>query len=91
MKILIPLIKCQGIKSKLVGWIAETIQWNDEGGWIEPFMGSEVVGFTLSIMSVPRNPIENRCWKPWSLTLSQHQDREKLRGNLTITKQMLYS
>ena len=47
MKVLIPPIKCQGIKSKLVGWIAETRQWNGEGVWIEPFMGSGVVGFNL--------------------------------------------
>ena len=47
MKILIPPIKCQGIKSKLVAWIAETLQWNGSGVWIEPFMGSGVVGFNL--------------------------------------------
>ena len=47
MKVLIPPIKCQGIKSKLVTWIAETLQWNGEGIWIEPFMGSGVVGFNL--------------------------------------------
>ena len=47
MKVLIPPIKCQGIKSKLVGWIEDTHQWNGEGVWIEPFMGSGVVGFNL--------------------------------------------
>ena len=47
MKVLIPPIKCQGIKSKLVGWIAETLQWDSKGIWIEPFMGSGVVGFNL--------------------------------------------
>jgi DNA adenine methylase len=47
MKILIPPIKCQGIKSKLVGWIDETLQWDNKGVWIEPFMGSGVVGFNL--------------------------------------------
>ena len=45
MKVLIPPIKCQGIKSKLVTWIAETLQWDGDGIWIEPFMGSGVVGF----------------------------------------------
>ena len=45
MKVLIPPIKCQGIKSKLVTWIAETLQWEGKGAWIEPFMGSGVVGF----------------------------------------------
>lgn len=47
MKVLIPPIKCQGIKSKLVRWIAETLQWDNNGVWIEPFMGSVVVGFNL--------------------------------------------
>ncbi|MDE0556140.1 MAG: Dam family site-specific DNA-(adenine-N6)-methyltransferase [Candidatus Poribacteria bacterium] len=47
MKVLIPPIKCQGIKSKLIPWIAETIQWDSKGVWIEPFMGSGVVGFNL--------------------------------------------
>ena len=48
MKVLIPPIKCQGIKSKLVPWIAETLQWDGKGIWIEPFMGSGVVGFNLN-------------------------------------------
>ena len=47
MKVLIPPIKCQGIKSKLVKWIDETLQWDNKGAWIEPFMGSGVVGFNL--------------------------------------------
>ncbi len=47
MKVLIPPIKCQGIKSKLVKWIDETRQWDNKGVWIEPFMGSGVVGFNL--------------------------------------------
>lgn len=47
MKVLIPPIKCQGIKSKLVTWIADTLQWDGKGLWIEPFMGSGVVGFNL--------------------------------------------
>lgn len=47
MKVLIPPIKCQGIKSKLVTWIADTLQWDGKGLWIEPFMGSGVVGFNI--------------------------------------------
>ena len=50
MKVLIPPIKCQGIKSKLVAWIAETHPWNGDGIWIEPFMGSGVVGFNIKPM-----------------------------------------
>ena len=47
MKVRIPPIKCQGIKSKLVPWISETVRWDSEGLWVEPFMGSGVVGFNL--------------------------------------------
>jgi DNA adenine methylase len=46
-KILIPPIKCQGIKSKLVPWIKANIDWSEEGRWIEPFVGSGVVGFNV--------------------------------------------
>lgn len=47
MKILVPPIKCQGIKTKLVQWIVEPISVGDTERWIEPFMGSGVVGFNL--------------------------------------------
>ena len=46
-KIGVPPIKCQGIKTKLVGFIAENIVWNGEGKWIEPFLGSGVVLFNI--------------------------------------------
>jgi DNA adenine methylase len=53
MKIYVPPIKCQGIKTKLVPLIKQSIQWNGEGRWIEPFMGSGVVGFNI----LPQNAI----------------------------------
>ena len=42
----IPPIKCQGIKTKLVNFILENIQWTGRGRWIEPFLGSGVVLFS---------------------------------------------
>lgn len=42
-KIKTPPIKCQGIKTKLVQFIVESIEWSGEGRWIEPFVGSGVV------------------------------------------------
>ncbi len=42
-QILVPPIKCQGIKTKLVPWIKAIIPADFEGRWIEPFMGSGVV------------------------------------------------
>jgi DNA adenine methylase len=46
-KVHVPPIKCQGIKTKLVDWIDSVIHWNNEGTWIEPFVGSGVVGFNM--------------------------------------------
>jgi len=46
-KIHVPPIKTQGIKTKLVEWILDQISFKIEGRWIEPFMGSGVVGFNL--------------------------------------------
>lgn len=52
-KVMIPPIKCQGIKSKLVPFIKRSVDWSFEGRWIEPFMGSGVVGFNIT----PRDAI----------------------------------
>ena len=46
-KIYIPPIKIQGIKSKIVPFIRENAPIDRETVWIEPFMGSGVVGFNL--------------------------------------------
>lgn len=52
-KVFVPPIKCQGIKTKLVEWILAQVNLAEGGRWIEPFMGSGVVGFNLR----PRNAI----------------------------------
>lgn len=44
----VPPIKCQGIKTKLLPLIEEMVDWDRTGMWIEPFMGSGVVGFNLA-------------------------------------------
>ncbi len=44
---IVPPIKCQGIKTKLVPWIKAVVPENFDGRWIEPFMGSGVVAFNL--------------------------------------------
>ncbi|OAU96091.1 Dam family site-specific DNA-(adenine-N6)-methyltransferase [Moraxella catarrhalis] len=49
MKIIVPPIKSQGIKTKLVPFIGENIPSEFNGTWIEPFMGTGVVGFNLAI------------------------------------------
>ncbi|MDH5730026.1 MAG: Dam family site-specific DNA-(adenine-N6)-methyltransferase [Gammaproteobacteria bacterium] len=48
MKVNVPPIKSQGIKTKLVPWINSIIPHDFEGLWIEPFMGTGVVAFNLA-------------------------------------------
>jgi len=47
-KVYIPPIKIQGIKSKLVTLIKSTVEIDKKTTWIEPFMGSGVVGLNLA-------------------------------------------
>jgi DNA adenine methylase len=47
MRIAVPPLKCQGIKTRLVEWILDHVSLSDDGTWIEPFMGSGVVGFNV--------------------------------------------
>ena len=46
--VLIPPIKSQGIKTKLLAWIASAVPKGFNGLWLEPFMGTGVVGFNLA-------------------------------------------
>lgn len=46
MKVFVPPIKCQGIKTKLVPWIVDHVNIGNSR-WIEPFTGSGVVGFNV--------------------------------------------
>ena len=47
-KIYVPPLKIQGIKTKLIPVISENIKLNKDTVWIEPFMGSGVVGFNIA-------------------------------------------
>lgn len=46
-KVYIPPIKIQGIKTKLVPLIKQSVVLEPNSIWIEPFMGSGVVGFNI--------------------------------------------
>ncbi|HLI49647.1 MAG TPA: Dam family site-specific DNA-(adenine-N6)-methyltransferase [Chthonomonas sp.] len=46
-RIVVPPIKCQGIKTQLVRSILCSLTWNGQGRWIEPFVGSGVVVFNV--------------------------------------------
>ncbi len=47
-KVYVPPIKIQGIKTKLVGLISDTVYLEEKSVWYEPFMGSGVVGLNLA-------------------------------------------
>ena len=44
---IVPPIKCQGIKTKIVPFIKEKVERNPDGVWIEPFVGTGVVAFNI--------------------------------------------
>jgi DNA adenine methylase len=50
-KIIVPPIKSQGIKTKLVPWIQALVPYNN-GRWIEPFMGTGVVALNMGFSDV---------------------------------------
>lgn len=47
-KVIVPPIKCQGIKTKIVPFIREHVKRNEDGLWIEPFVGTGVVAFNIA-------------------------------------------
>ena len=47
MKVFVPPIKSQGIKTKLVEWISSNVEDIQFDRWVEPFMGTGVVAFNI--------------------------------------------
>ena len=47
-KVFVPPLKIQGIKTKLVPTIKEFVVLDEDTLWVEPFMGSGVVGFNIA-------------------------------------------
>lgn len=47
-KVIIPPIKCQGIKTKLVPFIKAHAKFDNTKTWIEPFVGTGVVAFNIA-------------------------------------------
>lgn len=57
-KIIVPPIKSQGIKTKLVPWIMDAAKIADQKGrWIEPFLGTGVVAFNSGYKETVLNDI----------------------------------
>lgn len=51
MRVNVPPIKSQGIKTKLVPWVESIVPRNFDGVWIEPFMGTGAVAFNIAPMN----------------------------------------
>lgn len=81
-------IKCQGIKTKLVGFIASQIEWRGQGRWIEPFLGSGVVALNLQpqqALLADANPYIiglYRAIQGGSITADQVRSHLQREGNL---------
>lgn len=57
-RVIIPPIKSQGIKTKLVPWIMDVVKAaNPIGKWIEPFLGTGVVAFNSGFKEAILNDI----------------------------------
>jgi DNA adenine methylase len=48
MRVNVPPIKSQGIKTKLVPWIKSFVPHGFDGDWVEPFMGTGAVAFNIA-------------------------------------------
>jgi len=48
MRVNVPPIKSQGIKTKLVPWVKSIVPRNFKDVWVEPFMGTGVVAFNVA-------------------------------------------
>ena len=48
MRVNVPPIKSQGIKTKLVPWIDSIVPVDFDGVWVEPFMGTGAVAFNIA-------------------------------------------
>jgi len=59
MRVHVPPIKSQGIKTKLVPWIKGIVPPDFDGIWVEPFMGTGAVAFNIAprkALLCDRNP-----------------------------------
>jgi len=58
---IVPPIKSQGIKTKLVDWIKSNTEEIEYDRWVEPFMGTGVVGFNIRPKKALMCDSRNNC------------------------------
>ena len=82
--VVVPPIKCQGIKTKLVKFILNNISWNGIGRWIEPFLGSGVVLFNVQPERALVNDINPHIISLYQMIYDGSLSSEEVRMYLTV-------
>jgi len=82
-QVIVPPIKCQGIKTKLVPFILSNICWNGNGRWVEPFLGSGVVLFNLQPERALVADINPHIIRLYQMIYDGSLSSEEVRGYLT--------
>lgn len=75
--VIIPPIKCQGIKTKLVPFIKEKVKLDKNSLWIEPFVGTGVVAFNVA----PKHALLNDK-NQYIISFYKDIQREKITGKI---------
>jgi DNA adenine methylase len=81
-KVVIPPIKSQGIKTKLVKFILSNISWDGKGRWIEPFLGSGVVLFNVQPERALVNDINPHVIRLYQMVYNGKLSAEEVRSYL---------
>ncbi|MFN3360636.1 MAG: DNA adenine methylase [Pseudanabaenaceae cyanobacterium] len=82
-QVIVPPIKCQGIKTKLVKFILSNISWKGKGRWIEPFLGSGVVLFNVQPEHALVNDINPHIIRLYQMIYDGSLSPEEVRKYLT--------
>ncbi|MFQ3580405.1 MAG: Dam family site-specific DNA-(adenine-N6)-methyltransferase [Chloracidobacterium sp.] len=90
-QVIVPPIKCQGIKTKLVKFILSNISWNGKGRWIEPFLGSGAVLFNVQPERALLNDVNPHIIRLYQMIYDGSLSPEQVRLYLTTEGKKLLS
>ncbi|GIV89177.1 MAG: site-specific DNA-methyltransferase (adenine-specific) [Chloroflexus sp.] len=90
-RVIVPPIKCQGIKTKLINFILSNISWNGKGRWIEPFLGSGVVLFNVQPERALLNDVNPHIIRLYQMIYDGNLSPEQVRSYLTAEGKILLS
>ena len=80
--VVIPPIKSQGIKTKLVKFILSNISWDGKGRWVEPFLGSGVVLFNIQPQQALVNDVNPHIIRLYQMIYDGDLSPEEVRSYL---------